>query len=142
MGDSKEMSFLPMTNLLQRKSKIFVVPGLEVTLGEAPDCRDVPKSGPKLGRPKKSEKEKFYLLPRLACERGPEGQALPLQHTREYLQKLLDGEIFTDQVDPRGIEETAEKKVISILDELIEDMLGNDKNNNDDEEEDMDNNNE
>ena len=65
-----------------------------------------------------------------------------MQTTREYLQKLLDGEIFTDQVDPREIEETAEKKVKSILDELIEDMLGNDKNNNDDEEEDMDNNNE
>ena len=102
--------------------------------------QNVPKS--KAGRPKKSEKEKFYLLPRLACERGPEGQTLPLQHTREYLLKLLDGEIFTNQVDPRGIEETAEKKVRSILDELIEDMLGNDENNNDDEEQDVDNNNE
>ena len=82
------------------------------------------------------------MLPRLACERGPEGQALPLQNTREYLQKLLDGEILVNQVDPRGIEETAEKKVRSILDELIEDMLGNDENNNDDEEQDVDNNNE
>ena len=81
------------------------------------------------------------MLPSLACERGPEGQTLPLQHTREYLQKLLDGEIFTNQVDPRGIEETSEKKVRSILEELIEDMLG-DKNNNDDEEQDVDNNNE
>ena len=82
------------------------------------------------------------MLPRLACKRGPEGQALPLQHTREYLQKQLDGEIFTDQVDPRGVEETAEKKLRSILDKLIEDMLGNDENNNDDEEQDVDNNNE
>ena len=63
-----------------------------------------------------------------------------MQTTREYLQKLLDGEIFTDPVDPREIEETAEKKVRSILDELIEDMMGNDENNNHDEEEDMDNN--
>ena len=43
-------------------------------------------------------------------------------------------------MDPREIEETAEKKVRSILDKLIEDMMGNEENNNDDEEQDVDNN--
>ena len=123
---------------MQSKSQILVVPGLEETL----TVQNVPKSRPKSRRPKKSESKKFYLNPKLVCGQDQDGQVLPVQTTREYLQKLLDGEIFTDQVDPREIEETAEKKVKSILDELIEDMLGNDKNNNDDEEEDVDNNNE
>ena len=100
--------------------------------------QNVPK---KAGRPKKYEKDKFYLLPKLACELGPEGQAIALQSAREWCQKLLAGEIFPDQEDPRQIEETADKKVRIILDEMIEDMLG-DKNNNDDEEDNMDNNNE
>ena len=63
---------------------------------------------------RKTKEGQFYLNRMLVCSTDNDGFIQVSPRDRAWLEKLLEGEIPSNEVDPREMKNTAEKKVITI----------------------------